>query len=173
MQDGCGSFGRGFGVLAARAVILTGFLWCAIASAGPASVSTGPATRGALATADAFVDAISRGDRAAARALLLTDLVIFESGGAERSADEYSEHHLPADIEFMAGMKREIQSRQVGGDGTTGWVATKARIRGQYQGKSVDLDSTETVILTLTTAGWRIAHMHWSSSAHRAPLPAP
>jgi len=124
--------------------------------------------RTAAATADAFVDAIAQGDAAVARALLMPGVLIFESGEAEMSADEYARHHLPADIKFMAGMKIEQLSRSSGGDQTTGWVATRLRISGHYRGKAVDLASTETVILTLTGAGWRIAHIHWSSSPYRA-----
>jgi hypothetical protein len=123
--------------------------------------------RTAPATADAFNDAIARGDSAAARALLMPGVLIFESGDAEGSADEYSRHHLPSDIEFMAGMKIERLSRNSGGDQRTSWVATKSRMRGHYKGKAVDLDSTETLVLTLTSVGWRIAHIHWSSSPHR------
>lgn len=129
--------------------------------------SAPPVEQTASAAAAAFNDAIARGDSAAARALLMPTVLIFESGDAERSADEYSRHHLPSDIEFMAGMKIEQLTRNSGGDQTTSWVATKSRMRGHYKGKAVDLDSTETLVLTLTSAGWRIAHIHWSSSTHR------
>jgi hypothetical protein len=33
-------------------------------------------------------------------------------------------------------------------------------MRGHYKGKAVDLDSTETLVLTRTSAGWRIAHIN-------------
>ena len=152
----------------ARSIVVTVALSAAIASPDFARGSTGVESRDAGATADAFADAIGRGDRAAARELLLPGVLIFESGDAEQSADEYTEHHLPADIIFMAGMKREVQSRQVGGDQTTSWVATETRLRGHYKGKALDLNSTETLVLTRTSAGWRIAHAHWSSSPHRS-----
>ena len=156
-RAGTASCDRGHdGRLPIRAIVALGALFLAI---------------GGAAAADAFVNAIGRGDRATVRNLLLPDVLIFESGGAEQSADEYATHHLPADIRFMAGMKRDVQSRHTGGDQTTRWVATRARIRGTYKEKAVDLDSTETFILRLTDAGWRIAHIHWSSSAHRVPSP--
>lgn len=138
-----------------------------VASAEGSSSSPRAEHRSAPATADAFNDAIARGDAAAAHALLLPGVLIFESGEAEQSADEYSTHHLPSDIAFMAGLKSERLSRNSGGDQAASWVATKSRLRGHYKGKAVDLDSTETLILTLTNAGWRIAHIHWSSSPHR------
>ncbi len=118
-----------------------------VASAAGTSSSPRVEQRTATATADAFNGAIARGDAAAARALLMPDVLIFESGDAERSANEYSRHHLPSDIEFMAGMLIEQLSQNFGGDQTTSWVATKSRMRGHYKGKAVDLDSTETLVL--------------------------
>ena len=134
-------------------------------------VGAPPPTNGlakdAIAAVEAFSTAIGRGDRTAARAVLMPDVLIFESGGSEESAADYAAHHLAADIMFMAHMKREVQSRQSGGDSTTQWVATVARIQGEYEGKAIDLDTTETAVLTSSGGAWRIAHIHWSSAPHR------
>jgi ketosteroid isomerase-like protein len=168
MRNGYESLRQRAGALPIRAFVATGALILAIGGAGPA----GAAPPDAIATTDAFVNAIGRGDRATVRDLLLPNVVIFESGGAERSADEYATRHLQADIQFMAGMKREVKSQESGGDQATRWVATTARVRGIHKEKAVDVDSTETFILTRTAAGWRIAHVHWSSSSHRPASPA-
>lgn len=122
----------------------------------------------AAGIAEVFADAIATGDVARARALLLPNVLIYESGAAETSAEAYAGHHLPADIAFMAGIKREVMARTTGGDGAASWVATRTHLVGRYRGKAVDLDSTETLILTYTADGWRIAHIHWSSAPHRA-----
>jgi ketosteroid isomerase-like protein len=124
-----------------------------------------------LQIADRFADALAADDQATVRALLLPNVLIFESGGAEISADEYAGHHLPADIAFMAAIKRTVLSRQSGGDMTTGWVATKARLQGRYKDRDIDLDSTESLVLQRSRIGWRIAHVHWSSSPHPAATP--
>ena len=149
------------------AIIVVAALAFVVAYGAPEPPPPAGTTMDAAGTADAFANAISRGDTATARALLLPGVLIYESGEAETSADEYAGHHLPADIAFMAGIKREILSRETGGDGAASWVATKTRLRGHYKGKAVDLDSTETLILTFTEAGWRISHIHWSSALHR------
>ena len=155
------------------AIVVVAALGFRPAQGAPTDASVAVRAQDAAGAADAFAGAIARGDRAAAHALLLPDVLIYESGETETSAAEYAGHHLPADIAFMAGMKREVLSRKTGGgDGAT-WVATKSRLRGQYKGKAVDLDSTETLILTLTDAGWRVAHIHWSSATHREPRAAP
>jgi ketosteroid isomerase-like protein len=159
-------------LLRSAIALLTVAAFGGVASAEGTSSAPRVEQRTATAIADAFNDAIARGDSAAARALLMPGVLIFESGDAERSADEYSRHHLLSDIEFMARMQIEQLSRNADGDQTTSWVATKSRMRGHYKGKAVDLDSTETLVLTRTSAGWRIAHIHWSSSPHRSGGPS-
>lgn len=117
--------------------------------------------------AKAFNQALAAGDEKAARALLLPEVLIYESGGAEASAAEYAGHHLPADIAFMSQMTRTQLSQSSGGEGATAWVATRSRLRGRFKDKDVDLDSTETLVMSRTRDGWRIAHVHWSSAPHR------
>lgn len=128
----------------------------------PAAADQGPRD-----VAEAFNRALAAGDESVARALLLPEVLIYESGGVEASAAEYAGHHLPADIAFMKQMKREPLSQRSGGDDKTAWVATRSRLRGRYKDKDVDLDSTETLVMTWVGAGWRIAHIHWSSAPHR------
>ena len=117
------------------------------------------------ALAESFNRALTTGDEKTVRALLLPDVLVYESGGVEASFDEYARHHLPADIAFMSQMKREQLSQSSGGEGATAWVATRSRWRGRFKDKDVDLDSTETLVMTKTASGWRIAHIHWSSAA--------
>ncbi len=119
------------------------------------------------AVAASFNRALAAGDEKSVRALLLPDVLIYESGGIESSAAEYAGHHLPADIAFMSQMKRTQLSQSSGGEGATAWVATRSRLRGRLKDKDVDLDSTETLVMAQTKNGWRIAHVHWSSAPHR------
>ena len=131
-----------------------------IATAAPAQVP-----EGAVAAADAFDQAIARGDEARIRQLLAPDVLIYEMGGQEASLDEYAAHHLKADIAFMRAMKREVLARQQGGAGELAWVATRRRVTGTFKDKPVDLFSTETLVLRKDPAGWRIVHVQWSSQS--------
>jgi hypothetical protein len=92
----------------------------------------------------AFHEALASGDSATALKLLAEDVVIYESGGVEASREEYRSHHLPADMAFTSSTEREV---------------------------TVEIHSTgtETMLLDLTSDGWRIRHIHWSS--RRAPVP--
>ena len=166
MSDCCGpSRGRPWS-LYITALILCLALVFVVAQGAP-----GAKDESAAQIADRFADALAAGDQAAVRALLLPNVLIFESGGAETSADEYAGHHLPADIAFMATMKRTVLSRQSGGNGDTRWVATRSRLQGRYKDRDIDLDSTESLVLQRTDSGWRIAHVHWSSSSRQAVAP--
>jgi len=130
-------------------------------------------TAGTVAIAEAATDprsvaqtlyrALATGDTRAVLALLHTDVLIFESGRAETSATEYAGHHMPADMAFLANLKREQIFQTSGGDNRKAWVATRSRLRGRFNDKDVDLSSTETLMMVNTDAGWRITHIHWSS----------
>lgn len=114
---------------------------------------------------DAFHAQLSRGDGAAAAALLADDALIFESGHAERSRAEYASHHAGADAAYAAAVPSRLMRRNGFVDGDTAWIVSESRATGNYKDKPVDRVTTETMILRKTAEGWRIAHIHWSSRA--------
>lgn len=117
---------------------------------------------------EAFQAALQSGDAAAVTRWLSPEVVIYEGGAAERSLDEYASHHLGADMAFMQKARVDILKRSTGGDDQAGWVITESRIRGaSSKGKPLDVASTETALLRKTPEGWRIVHLHWSSSDFR------
>jgi mono/diheme cytochrome c family protein/ketosteroid isomerase-like protein len=130
------------------------------------AASPAPALSGEAADAEAVVDrfstALAQGRTQEAAALLETDVLILESGGAEKSREEYASHHLQADAEFLATatVKRLSRTGKVSGD--FAWIATEAQITTRGE-KPADILSTETMLLRRTPQGWRIAHIHWSS----------
>ena len=117
----------------------------------------------AVAVVDAFGRALAAGDLAAAAEWLDPAVVILESGGAERSRDEYLGHHGPADAAFLAGAHTTLTHRTARSDGDTAWVASESELRKDGDGKPLHLLSTETMVLRHTPAGWKIVHIHWSS----------
>lgn len=123
-----------------------------------------PSARGAAATVDSFHTALRRGNVRAAAALLAEDALIFESGGAERSKAEYAAHHLPADAEFSKSVMSTVTRRSGHSDGALTWIATEGRTTGTYNGKALDLITTETMVLRRTGGTWKVIHIHWSSA---------
>jgi uncharacterized protein DUF4440 len=63
------------------------------------------------AAVESFHRALAAGDRDRALSLLDPQVLIFESGGAETSRDEYAAHHLAADREFVRAVKSELVDR--------------------------------------------------------------
>ena len=115
-----------------------------------------------VAVVDQFFGALASGDTTAASALLDPAVLIYESGGVERSSSEYAAEHLGADAAFLKSATHRLISR--GGDavGDLAWVATESHLTTQGA-KPVDMVSTETMVLRKQPAGWRIVHVHWSS----------
>lgn len=117
---------------------------------------------------DAFHAALARGDAAAAAALLDDSAVIYEEGEAEASKAAYVASHLPADISFLAGMKETVLGRSGWATKDLAWVASRGRMQGSFRDRQVDRETTETMVLRRTAAGWRIVHIHWSSKTAQA-----
>lgn len=128
------------------------------------TASAGPADEGPAASADALHAAIAAGDEQGVRELLDPAVLIFESGGIESSLEEYTSHHMHADMEFLADMEREVLYRDVFEAEKMAVVSTRSRLSGRFRDKEVDLFSTETLVLILTDVGWRVRHIHWSST---------
>jgi ketosteroid isomerase-like protein len=132
---------------------------------GHAAGSVTAEAMGAATTVDAFHAALKAGDTAAALALMAPDVMIFEEGGAERSRDEYASHHLGSDAAFAAASEATVARRSGWADGDIAWITSEGRTTGQFNGRAVDLLTTETMVLKRHAGGWHIHHIHWSSRA--------
>lgn len=135
-----------------------------LALAAHSAAAAGESPRGPEESVAAFHKALSSGDRAAVTGLLASDVVIFESGGAELSREEYASHHLSADMEFAKATRQEVVDRRSGEAGDAAWVLTRSRTTGTFRNRKIDLRGTETMLLRKTPQGWRIIHIHWSSA---------
>ena len=111
----------------------------------------------------AFHAALTGGDEQAVIAALAADVLIFESGGAERSRAEYESHHMVSDMAFLKQMQSSVTRRNETVQGDTAWIVTESRIHGRYKDSDIDLVSIETAVLERGMDGWKIVHLHWSS----------
>ena len=116
-----------------------------------------------VAVVDAFGDAIAAADFEQVEAMLDPAVIILESGGAERSRDEYLSHHAKSDAKFLAGTHSALSQRRARVDGDIAWVASESELHANKDGKPMTLLSTETMVLNNTPSGWKIVHIHWSS----------
>jgi len=120
-------------------------------------------TKDAVATVDRFTAALSRGDLTKAGAELDPDVLILESGSAERSAAEYLGGHAKGDAVFLKTAHRQLMYRSAHANGDFVWVASESELHIQKDGKPMTVLSTETMLLQRRASVWKIVHIHWSS----------
>jgi hypothetical protein len=116
--------------------------------------------------AERFHQAIVAGDSARAVALLDGEAIILESGDVE-TRSEYLSSHLAADIAFSRAVRSTRKAVKVTRRSDVAWVASTSRAAGTFEGRSVNSDGVELMVLTRSPEGWRIAAIHWSSHRHR------
>lgn len=126
-----------------------------------------PEAAPAVQVVDAFSKAIAAGELEAAKALLDPALVVLESGGVERSRDEYMGGHAAADAAFLKDARQSLRYRRASAQGGLAWVLSESRTERVVDGKRVRYGNTETMVLRETAGAWRIVHIHWSSRAIR------
>ena len=137
----------------------------AAAQAAPAS---DPALKDVIAVAEKFGAALKAADMATVSSLLDERVLILETGGAERSREEYLGHHAIADAAFLGGATITTQRRHGAVHGDTAWLASESEIATGKGTGSKTVSSTETLVLQRTAGTWRIVHIHWSSRPKKA-----
>ena len=117
----------------------------------------------AVAVVDAFGKALAAGDFKTVESLLDPEVLILESGGAERSRAEYLGHHAISDAQFLKTAHHQPGRRHARVVGDLAWVGSESELHVTKDGKPVTLRSTETMVLRRVGGVWRIVHIHWSS----------
>lgn len=156
---------RTIAVLLANTVVLNASV-AQMASAPVASatrVDVVPEARTAVAVVERFTEALATGRFDLVRRLLDPEVLILESGGAERSADEYLSGHAKDDAKFLGSARRMLLRRVARIHGDLAWVVSEADIRVLDDAKSASFSSVETMVLKRADDQWRIVHIHWSS----------
>ena len=137
------------------------------AHAKPAAAAVEAQVAPAVKVVEEFSSALQAGDLGRAGALLAEDVLILESGGAERSKEEYLGGHAGHDAEFLKAAHIQLVHRTARLEGGFAWVGTESELHASKDDKPISLLSTETMVLKNTPNGWRIVHIHWSSRPKR------
>ena len=94
--------------------------------------------------------------------LLAPDAIVLESGAAQ-TREEYEKHHLAEDIAFSRAVATNSSTPAVHIEGNAAWVSSTSRVTGIFNGREMNSAGAELMVLTNSTAGWRIRSIHWSS----------
>jgi len=132
-----------------------------------ATVQVDPVAADAIAVVERFSTALVAGELDKAAAELDPAVLILESGGAERSRDEYLGGHAKHDAEFLKAAQITLKQRRADATGDLAWVASESEIHAMKGADMLMVVSTETMVLRNTPQGWKIVHIHWSSRAQR------
>jgi ketosteroid isomerase-like protein len=132
-----------------------------------AEQSIPPDAADAVAVLERFSAALSAGDLDGVGADLDPTVLILESGGAERTRDEYLGGHAKHDAEFLKTAHITLKRRTAQASGDLVWVGSESDIHASKDDKMLMISSTETAVLRKTAQGWKIVHIHWSSRAQR------
>lgn len=119
-----------------------------------------------VGVASRFHAALASGDTVAIKSLLAPDLKVLEGGSVETRA-EYFAHHLTADIEFAKTVPSSSVLVSYSREGNTAWLVSTSSARGSFRGREIDSTGAELMILGLTSRGWQIRAVHWSSGRRR------
>ena len=128
------------------------------------SDSAAPDSAAIKAAVEGFANALQKGDAAAAMDWLAPDALIIESGSQQTRA-EYEQKHLHEDMAMLKEVPMTRSDLVVKQDGSTGWATSLYRINGTFEGKEINSQGAELMVLTKTTAGWKIRAIHWSNHA--------
>lgn len=110
---------------------------------------------------------LSTGDTTGISALLAPDLKVLE-GGTVENRQEYLSHHLSADIAFAKAVPEERTSFSYTCEGDVAWLVSTSTATGKFNGRDINSNGAELLLLSRSPKGWRIRAIHWSS-ARRQP----
>ena len=117
----------------------------------------------AEAVAHAFQEALQRGDRTAALALLAPNATISE-GGSTQTREDYANGHLGEDIAFLKDARITPVSLGSMLMGDNAMVGSESEIRTTIKGKPLSLRSREMLDLKKFGNSWKIVTIHWQST---------
>lgn len=128
------------------------------------SDSAAPDSAAITAAVEGFGNALQKGDATAAMAWLASDALIIESGSQQTRA-EYEQKHLHEDIAMLKVVPMTRSDLVVKHEGTAAWATSLYRINGTFEGKEINSQGAELMVLTKAAAGWKIRAIHWSNHA--------
>jgi ketosteroid isomerase-like protein len=110
-----------------------------------------------------FESALRAGNFEAVAAWLDPNVLILESGGAERSREEYLASHARADAEFLKSVRGTENASTLKIRSDLAWATKTSELHFDREGVPAVADAAETMILRRGPDGWKIVHIHWST----------
>ena len=110
-----------------------------------------------------FMGALANGQLEAARQFMTADAVVMANGHVLGNRDGYINGAAKGDAAALRNVQRELLNRNAATGADSGWVVSEKLMRSPAGAKGpTELVLTETMLLSKTASGWKIAHIHWS-----------
>lgn len=109
-----------------------------------------------------FRDALKAGNAEIVNSVLSKDVLIYESGNAERSSLQYVSGHMLSDMKYLASVDSEIIEHQVKISGDVAISTSQSKNISTKDGKTTERISMETIVVSKIKGQWLITHIHWS-----------
>lgn len=136
---------------------------CSSARAQDAPAAAAVKSPGPVEVVDLFHQSLKEGYTEKALQQLAPDALVFETGFVESTRDRYAAGHVQEDARFASGTQRKLLKRETWQEGEMAGVLSLVDVDGDFGGKKIALEQTETMILRRSEGVWRIAHVHWSA----------
>jgi len=109
-----------------------------------------------------FREALKAGNAEIVNSVLSKDVLIYESGNAERSSLQYVSGHMLADMKYLASIDSELIEHQVKISGDVAISTSQSKHIRTEDGKTTERISMETIVVSKVKGQWLITHIHWS-----------
>lgn len=121
-----------------------------------------------IAVVDGFINALSVEGGTNALRFLSEDAYVLEGGVVESKA-QYAAGHLSRDVAFAKAVATGRGPLKVIVDGNVAWTVSSNAAQGQINGRSVDSDEAELIVLSRAGGTWLIRAIHWSTQPRPSP----
>lgn len=121
-----------------------------------------------IAVVDGFIKALSDEGGKSALRFLSEDAYVLEGGVVESKA-QYAAGHLSRDVAFAKAVATGRGPLKVIVDGNVAWTVSSNAAQGQINGRSVDSDEAELIVLSRAGGTWLIRAIHWSTQPRPSP----
>jgi ketosteroid isomerase-like protein len=109
-------------------------------------------------------------DLPALKALLASDIVLYEHSVRNIGLDDVWEHHLRPEVSAFEGTKADFTDMRVWVANDLAVVTRQYAIAATMNGRPIDARGNETMGWALRDGAWKVVHIHYS---HPCPRSAP
>jgi len=110
-------------------------------------------------------------DMPALKALLASDIVLYEHSVRNIGLDDVWEHHLRPEVEAFQDTKAAFSDVRIWVGGDVALVTRQYSIQATMNGRAIDAQGNETMGWARRDGQWRVVHIHYSHPCPRAPAP--